>query len=109
MNRIVYFFNNIACYFSFCNVCCDHLQLELIHIAEYDIIGELLELRDQQGVEKIKKLVTYNDVQKCKRACGEFYHVEMPIKLPPPPKSPKLGKTQEYAANSCSDILKWGE
>lgn len=90
-------------------MCCDHLQLQFINIAENDIIGELLELRDEQGGEKIKKLVTYNDIKMCKSECGNFYHVEMPVELPPPPKDTKLGKSQENAAYSCADILRWGE
>ena len=99
----------IACYYSFCNVCCDHLQLELINTAEEDIIGELLDLKNQQGADKIKSLVTYNDIKKCKKTCGEFYHVDMPVELPPPPKDPRLGKEETFPAKSCSDILKWGE
>jgi hypothetical protein len=85
------------------------LQLELVHIAEQDIIGELLSLRDQNGLSRIKQYSTENDIQRCKAECNSYYHFQMPNALPPPPRDADLGKSAENSARSCADIKKWGE
>ena len=81
----------------------------MTHIAQEDIIGELLNLRDQNGINVIQQFATENDINRCKKECNEYYTFDMPRTLPTPPRDPSLGKSQENAAASCADILKWGE
>jgi hypothetical protein len=99
---------NLACYSSFCYVCCDHLKQELSFIANFEIIGELLQLRNQAGEVEIEKFSSSNDIARCKQACKKHYKYDMPINLPPPARDNDLGTTSENAAKSCSDIKKWG-
>ena len=95
-----------ACYYSFCNVCCDSIQFQLINISQTDIIGELIDIRSNSGSEKIRNIIDLNEIKKCKIACRDNYFVMMPIVLPTPPRDNFLGKNP---ARSCADILKWGE
>lgn len=102
-------YKNKACFYSFCNVCCDNIQYELINISQNDIIGDLLELKSESGEKEIKSAVDLNEIKKCKLSCKKNYYTEMPIILPPPPLDRLLGKSSDNPAFSCADIMKWGE
>jgi hypothetical protein len=98
-----------SCKNTFCTVCCDHIRLILKNQADKQIIGEMLLLKNNPGYAKILKVITDNDVKKCRRSCSTTYPVDFPIVLPPPPRDPKLGTNAANAAKSCTDIQKWGK
>ncbi len=93
--------------YNFCEVCCDHLVFVYQNAAEKNIIGELLQLKQEQGIKAIKDIVNKNIIKKCKVECKKEYPVDMPQAKQKPPRDPELG-TEKKPAMTCMDIKKWG-
>lgn len=96
-----------ACKNSFCKVCCDHLQLQLIGLSKSETLGEKLQLNNDQGTLAIKNVVNSPTIERCKSRCSETYPLKLPDARPSPERDPTLGKEQN-PAQSCADIKQWG-
>lgn len=96
-----------TCRYSFCEVCCDHLAFVYQNAAEKNLIGELLQLNQEQGIKSIKDVVNRSVIHSCKIECKVRYPVDMPTPLPLPPRDPSLGQ-EKNPGLSCADIKKWG-
>ena len=99
----------IGCKNNFCNVCCDHLQLNYKDIANNNDIGEKFLLDKGTGFKSIKYIITNEEIDECRNACKRHYKIDLPIIMPTPPRDPKLGVDLNNPAVSCSDIKKWGD
>lgn len=98
----------VDCKNSLCNVCCDHLPVVLKDVAAGEI-GKKLMLDKISGENRIRRVVTDYEEEKCRSECRRVYPVEKPEILPAPPRDPELGKSSQHPAKSCADIKKWGE
>jgi hypothetical protein len=96
-----------SCLYNFCQVCCDNLPFVYQNAAEKNLIGELLQLNQEQGIKSMKELIDRNEIYNCKTECKKAYPVEMPTPTPKPPRDPTLG-TEKRPGMSCADIKKWG-
>jgi hypothetical protein len=97
----------IACLYNFCEVCCDHLVFVYQNAAEKNLIGELLQLNQEQGIKSIKTIIDNTTIHNCKVECKRQYPVDMPKAQEKPPRDPELG-TEKKPALTCADIKKWG-
>jgi len=96
------------CRHTFCQVCCDNLQIMLKNQADNNVIGELLRLSKASGYKLIQQATPLQDIHDCKRECTNNYPVQYPPIPLPVPRDDKLGKWAETPAKSCADIKKWG-
>lgn len=101
------FYPLLACRYSFCQVCCDNLVFVYQNAAEKNLIGELLQLNQAQGIKAIRDVIDKTQIHNCKKDCRREYPVEMPEPLLNPPRDPQLG-TEKRPALSCIDIKQWG-
>jgi hypothetical protein len=100
----------LDCKNSFCNVCCDHMPIILKDLAENSKeIGNKLMLNELSGYERILRITTESEINKCKKECKSVYPIQMPEIYPAPPRDPILGKSPENSAKSCADIKLWGD
>lgn len=88
-------------------MCCDHLPFIYQNASEKNILGELLQLKQEQGIKSIKDIIDVNQIKKCKSECKKNYPVEMPEAKKKPPRDPELG-TEKKPAFTCMDIKTWG-
>ena len=55
--------------YNFCQVCCDHLPLIYKNAAEKNVIGELLQLNQEQGKKIISQNIETTLTDECKAEC----------------------------------------
>ena len=96
------------CENTFCNLCCDNLEVMYNNQANNNVIGELIGLSHEGGARKINSAVTKQEIHECKSSCSTTYPVAYPQPPLPVPRDPKLGKWAESPGKSCADIKKWG-
>lgn len=100
----------ISCQFSFCSVCCDHLQDELIHAASDHKLGTKLELTNKYIQDLVRdNFKTSDTLKRCKAECLKAYPSELPVKEETPLRDPELGLSKENPGKDCNDIKKWGK
>lgn len=100
----------LSCQYSFCSVCCDHLQDELLNTAEKDRLSSKLELTNKAIQSLVRdNFKTSDTLKKCKAECLKAYPNELPIKEDKPLRDPELGLSKDNPAKDCNDIKKWGK
>lgn len=98
----------VNCRNTFCNVCCDNIQIMLRNQADNNVIGDLLGLAKASGFKLILTAATTQEIHNCKKDCAAEYPVAFPKPPLPVPRDPRLGKWADTPAKTCMDIKKWG-
>jgi|LauGreDrversion4_2_1035121.scaffolds.fasta_scaffold179486_1 hypothetical protein len=96
------------CKSNYCTVCCDHLPYILKNQANQYHLGKLLHFVGKDGFERISKIITFNDINTCRKMCQSTYPMQLPLILPAPPRDDSLGTSPNNSAKSCSDVMRWG-
>ena len=97
------------CKSNYCNVCCDHLPFILKNQANKYHLGTLLHFTRDEGFDRISKIITFNEINLCRKSCQTIYPMNLPLILPAPPRDNTLGMYPDKPAKSCSDIMRWGD
>jgi hypothetical protein len=97
------------CKSNYCTVCCDHLPFILHTQAKNYELGTLLHFKGEAGFDRISKIITFNEINTCRKSCQSVYPMKLPLILPAPPRDDSLGTTPSNPAKSCSDVLRWGD
>lgn len=58
-----------SCLHTFCQVCCDHISFIYQYAAEKNLIGELMQLNQEQGIKSINNIVDRSQIHSCKLEC----------------------------------------
>jgi len=99
----------LGCKLSFCNVCCDNLQLEFRQLALENSIATSFGMTSPDMDILMKDYINKGEkIKECRNRCLSTYPGEQPISQSTPSRDPQLGTTRENPARDCMDIKTWG-
>jgi hypothetical protein len=61
--------------YNFCQVCCDHLVFVYKNAADKNVIGELLQFNQEQGLTALMHNIDPSVITQCKAECKVIIYI----------------------------------